>query len=57
MVIGITRATDLAAAYVAMSRLKRHAEGSYLTVVCSDPKLQEYGQTWPTYERLALTRD
>ncbi|MEL6468566.1 MAG: UvrD-helicase domain-containing protein [Cyanobacteria bacterium J06623_4] len=52
MVIGISQATDLAA-YVAMSRLKRHTGGSYLTVVCSDPKLESYGQTWPAENDIA----
>jgi len=46
MVVAITKSTDLAAAYVAMSRLKRHPNGSYLTVVCSNPELEEYGKTW-----------
>ncbi len=49
MVIGITESTDSATVYVAMSRLKRHAKGSHLTVVCSAPELKSYGETWPNY--------
>lgn len=49
MVIGITESTDLSTVYVAMSRLKRHREGSHLTVVCSAPNLKSYGETWPKY--------
>jgi hypothetical protein len=36
--------------YAAMSRLKRHARGSYLTVVCAAPELAGYGRTWPAFE-------
>lgn len=57
MVIGISQATDLATAYVAMSRLKRHTGGSYLTVVCSDPKLKSYGETWPEYIEYTRTNN
>lgn len=49
MVIGITEKTDLATVYVAMSRLRRHTQGSHLTVVCSAPRLKKYGKTWPEY--------
>jgi archaellum component FlaG (FlaF/FlaG flagellin family) len=49
MVIAITKFTDLAAVYVAMSRLKRDTKGSYLTIVCSNPALEEYGKTWPSF--------
>ncbi|KAB8314874.1 AAA family ATPase [Tolypothrix campylonemoides VB511288] len=55
MVINIKHADsaqDLAAIYVALSRLKRHERGSYLTVVCSAPELAEFGETWPIFERL-----
>ncbi|MCU0546199.1 MAG: UvrD-helicase domain-containing protein [Oscillatoriaceae cyanobacterium Prado104] len=52
MVIAISEDTDLESAYVAMSRLKRHTEGSYLTVVCSNPKLEEFGRTWTAFEKL-----
>lgn len=43
---------DMAAIYVALSRLKRHTQGSYLTVICSAPELEEFGKTWPIFERL-----
>lgn len=51
IVIAITPDTDLEAAYVAMSRLKRHNEGSYLTVVCSNPDLEAFGATWAIFEK------
>lgn len=44
-------APALAAAYVALSRLKWHADGSYLTVVCSTPRLEAYGRAWPTFSK------
>lgn len=37
----------LAAVYVALSRLKRHPQRSFLVVVCSAPELETYGRTWP----------
>lgn len=40
------------ASYVALSRLKRSPKGSVLTVVCCAPELEEYGKTWPVFERL-----
>lgn len=36
---------DLATIYVAISRLKRRINGSYLTVVCSEPQLEAFGQS------------
>ena len=32
--------------YTAMTRLKRHTQGSYLTVVSALPSLEEYGREW-----------
>lgn len=51
MVIAISEDTNLESAYVAISRLKRHTEGSYLTVVCSNPKLENFGKTWTVFEK------
>jgi Nuclease-related domain len=42
----------LAAIYAGITRLKRHIEGSYLTVVCSAPELEGFGRTWPAFERV-----
>lgn len=42
----------LAAIYAALTRLKRHASGSHLTVVCAASELAEYGSTWPKYTAL-----
>jgi hypothetical protein len=41
----------LATIYAGMTRLKRHTEGSFLTVVCSASELELYGRTWPQFER------
>ena len=37
---------DRALVYVGLSRLKRHARGSFLTVVCAAPELEAYGKAW-----------
>ncbi len=42
-------AQSLALIYAGLTRLKRRAEGSNLTVVCSAPELLEYGRTWPEF--------
>lgn len=39
-----------AAAYAGITRLKRNAKGSYLTVVCSAQELDQYGRTWPEFK-------
>ncbi len=52
MVIFIGQSIDqkaLALIYTGLTRLKRHPQGSYLTVVSCAPELIEYGKTWPTY--------
>lgn len=41
----------LAKVYAGMTRLKRHFDASYLTVVCSAPELEAYGRRWPVFER------
>lgn len=41
---------NMAAAYAAITRLKRDPGGSFLTVVCSAPQLSGYGRTWPAFE-------
>ncbi len=41
---------ERALVYVAMTRLKRHSEGSVLTVVCSAPELEAFGKTWPNFQ-------
>lgn len=55
MVIQINRVDseqDLATIYVAISRLKRQINGSCLTVVCSAPELEDFGQTWEQFEKI-----
>lgn len=39
------------AVYTAMTRLKKHADGSRLTVVCASPELEVFGMKWPKFER------
>ncbi|RVH69184.1 DNA helicase [Sinorhizobium meliloti] len=41
---------NMAAAYAAITRLKRDPGGSFLTVVCSAPQLSDYGKAWPMFE-------
>lgn len=41
----------LATTYVGLSRLKRHEQESFLTVVCSAPELEAYGRTWSNFEK------
>jgi AAA domain/Nuclease-related domain len=53
LVLSLTRATGertRAAIYAGLTRLKRHPAGSYLTVVCSDESLREFGEQWPYFE-------
>jgi hypothetical protein len=38
---------DFRGIYVALSRLRRHAGGSTLLVLCAAPELAAYGNTWP----------
>jgi hypothetical protein len=45
---------SLALIYTGLTRLKRHTEGSYLTIVSCADELIAYGKTWPQYvEKLA----
>lgn len=53
LVIHVGSKTDLktlALIYTGLTRLKRHEEGSCLTVVSSSEKLLDYGKTWPEFE-------
>ena len=52
LVVHIAQATDaasLALIYAGLTRLKRHVEGSWLTVVCSAHELDSFGRTWPSF--------
>lgn len=40
---------SLALIYTGLTRLKRHTEGSYLTIVSCAEELITYGKTWPVY--------
>lgn len=46
---------DRALLYVAMTRLKRHIDGSFLTVVCADPDLEPFGRTWSDFQYFRQT--
>lgn len=47
---------SLALIYTGLTRLKRHTEGSYLTIVSCANELISYGKTWPKYiEKNSLT--
>lgn len=35
-----------ASVYAALTRIKRDPRGSWLTIVCSDPSLEEFGRPW-----------
>lgn len=37
---------DLALVYTGLTRLKKHADGSLLTVICAAPELAAYGRSW-----------
>jgi len=37
-------------AYTGMTRLKRHIESSFLTIVCAIPELKTYGNLWDVFE-------
>jgi len=52
LVVSLTNAEDaqsMALIYAGLTRLKRSQEGSWLTVVCSAPKLQEFGKRFPEF--------
>ena len=43
------------AVYTGLTRLKRHADGSRLTVVCGSQELEGFGRTWPRFETWTAT--
>ena len=50
LVIYVDDKTSWPLIYTGITRLKRHHEGSYLTIVSCSPELQKYGKTWPDYD-------
>ncbi len=48
----VKHATDKALLYTALTRLRRHKEGSCLTVVSCCDELRAHGRSWPQYEEL-----
>lgn len=42
----------LALLYTGLTRLKRHPDGSCLTVVSQSSELLDYGKSWPSFEQL-----
>lgn len=54
LVVHISQAADastLALIYAGLTRLKRHVEGSWLTVVCSAHELHAFGRMWPSFSQ------
>ena len=52
LVIYIERCTtpqSLSLLYTGLTRIKRHTEGSFLTVISKDIQLKSYGETWPDF--------
>jgi len=52
LLICIEHAKDkraMALLYAGLTRLKQHPSGSFLTVVCGEPNLAEYGKSWPDF--------
>lgn len=47
-----TTPQSLALFYTGLTRIKRHPEGSCLTVVSSSEVLRSYGETWPEFESI-----
>ena len=37
---------DLSIVYTALTRVKKHKNGSFLKVICSEEKLESYGKHW-----------
>jgi hypothetical protein len=52
-----TSPSALALVYVAITRLKRDVNGSYLTVVSASPHLLSYGETWPVFKNSTTATD
>ncbi|SDJ58358.1 Nuclease-related domain-containing protein [Ferrimonas sediminum] len=50
-----TDAKSLALLYTGLTRVKRHPDGSCLTVVCASPALEEFGKSWPDFESKTLS--
>ena len=49
LIVNINKARslrDYAIIYTALTRIKKHKLGSFLTVICSDENLSDYGSTW-----------
>lgn len=44
----------LALLYAGLTRLKQNPSGSFLTVVCSDPNLADYGRVWPDHSDIGV---
>lgn len=50
LVIYVDDNTSLPLVYTGITRLKRHEKGSFLTIVSTSQRLQEYGSSWRDYE-------
>ena len=47
-------AQSLALLYTGLTRVKAHPQGSSLTVVSSSLDFEEYGKSWPDYQRVGI---
>ena len=55
LLICIEHAKDkraMALLYAGLTRLKQHPSGSFLTVVCGEQNLAEYGKSWPDFTQI-----
>ena len=43
--------SSMALIYTGLTRVKRHRDGSFITVVSTCPELAEYGESWPDFSR------
>jgi hypothetical protein len=60
LLICIEHAKDkraMALLYAGLTRLKQHPLGSFLTVVCGEPNLAEYGRSWPGFTHKSRPND
>ena len=60
LVVQVSKADSLdklSLLYTGITRLKKNDNGSYLTVVCSAPELEDFGRTWPSFNLISLTSE
>ncbi len=45
---------DMALIYAGLTRLKWHPYGSFITVICADSRLTQYGKSWKNFREITL---